>query len=162
MEITKTEINILSEMAQHLKKQNKLYSKKYRLTEQFLFLSLSILLELNTEAALLLAYVKALRLRSRLITVYNTYLAGKSAGFFHLSCDVEFLNFLCSVFSSDQAEKVEALIWRYYREISEKLSRPDLLDNLTDLYQEMQSPSAELALEVYEAGYIAGLKKRGC
>lgn len=160
MEITENEKEILAGMARYLKEQNRLYTEHYRLAEQFLFLSLPILVELRAKAELLLGYVKALKRQTRLVTVYHAYTAGKRCGRAFDPCDTGFLAFLCSVFSAPDAEMLEERLWAYYREIACRITHPDLLDELTDLYRDMQSRSGELALEVFEAGYIAGLKQR--
>lgn len=160
MEITENEKEILADMAQYLKQQNRLYSEKNCLAEQFLLLALPILLELGERACLLLSYVKAMRRQARLVTVYHTYCAGKECGRRLRPCNTGYFSFLCATFSAPEAEDLDELLWAFYRDLTCQLSRPDYLDELTDLYREMQSCSAELSLEVFEAGYIAGLKQR--
>ena len=161
MEITEKERLILSEMARYLKDQNRIYTRRHRLEEQFLSSALPILLELKGSAGLLPVYVKTLKRQSRLVTVYGAYLAGKQCGQESASVRAGFLAYLCSALSNPQAEELDNLLWHGYHEITAQLSHPERLDELTGLYREMRSYSEELSLEVFEAGYIAGLCETG-
>ena len=69
--------------------------------------------------------------------------------------------YLCSALSNPQAEELDNLLWHGYHEITAQLSHPERLDEMTGLYREMRSYSEELSLEVFEAGYIAGLCETG-
>lgn len=160
MQITENEKEILAEMERYLKEQNRLYSKEYRLAEKFLYAVLPLLATLGNDQPLLVGYIETLRRQNRLLQVSDTYFAGKHCGAGQRPCDMGFLRFLCAVYTTPEAEQIDAELWKRYRVISQQSKRCDLLDEVTDLYRDMQSRSDELALEVFEAGYIAGLKER--
>lgn len=159
VQITQREKQHVEQMRQYMRRADEVYAEENRLAEKILPLLLYSLAKCDPASADIPCYLQALRLQDRLLCTEEAYQYGKHAAFCGTAVAEGFSAYLSTVYCGTRAAAVERELWRCYRRISQETGAA-LLDELTELVRDLHSRSGELILEVFEAGYIAGLQQK--
>ncbi|MGI5895461.1 MAG: hypothetical protein ACOX6U_00765 [Oscillospiraceae bacterium] len=159
VQMTQQEKQHVKQMRQYMRRADEVYAEENRLAEKILTLLLHSLAKCGPASADIPRYLQALRLQDRLLCTEEAYQYGKHAACCGTAVAEGFAAYLSAVYCGAQAAATERELWRCYRRIARKMGVA-LLDELTELVRDLHSRSGELMLEVFEAGYIAGLQQK--
>lgn len=157
MQLTQQERQHIQQMQHYMQQADDVYTQENRLMERVLRLLLRLLVKCGPASADVPRYIQALRLQDKLLSAQDAYRYGKRAALYGRTVTEGFTAYLSAVYCGTRASVIEREIWRCYRRLSQRVGHV-LLDEFTELVRDLHSRSGELTLEVFEAGYLAGLQ----
>ena len=141
--------------ADFLKKENRRFCSENGVERKLLAAAGRLLAASPRTAPFLREYAAAFLRRERLLSPSAFYKAGQRCGAGPLPCGRAFFLTLCRVFSSPEAEALDALLWKKQAALSSLLPSDEFLSDFTELLAEVHRRSDELLFEVFAAGYLA-------